>query len=748
MNDEINQALIANDWKQQLLFIEKIENLLLDEEDVLDDSFISSWLTVLFKYLESGNKNVIQRTLRVLEAIGQFRFSPPKEYSIFCHSLALCLCDARPNIRQQTIRTMVSLSKSFMYSNLLAPFDTLYSKFPPESKSEIIQFLTQNKESIVDWKPVLSLIISCIEDKSLCLKNSLGDMLNNDPFLDYLEKNHESISEVQKKALHPFFEKINTQTKSAEENQPSPIKEKEPEPEIEPIFLNTSAFSRKGRNNNMNEDDGLKLLSDTNAYNKFNEQLSLDVRDVFDDDLANLLLSSQYQERIEAVSILRKVFKSNQTNFQNSIDIIIRWCGMQFIRRQISVAQSSLLLLIDHLGSGVQVSRIELIFILPIVLWSITTKSDAYTDLLVSLRKCSSNQDYSQSIIKCLVIKHPAVISTVFEELECIDDISSIETQLKELSRDKIKCISDPSKSLLLRIAPKTSMNNLDTKNMDPIIIFQNYIQRIRSVPDFITDPQNILSFLIEQFGLKPSEDKFIRYLLYCTHSFLSEPILTAQIDQREFIPLLKSILSFSLSLSQQYLEAINSIGFIIVTVLSPLPLFDSLINFFENNWQRINRQSFSYHLFSTANSLLCLDRVGSDLMAIRTLAKQSISHIAEATKDDLRIYLFKSLLGETVALEQQRLMQKEIYLKMDDSDTKTVHRKQAEIPKPDLPISERLLFVSIVDKLGTPSLRNDGIHALIEFDEENGCNGSAINAVCKLVPSLKHDLDHYKKGK
>ena len=62
----------------------------------------------------------------------------------------------------------------------------------------------------------------------------------------------------------------------------------------------------------------------------------------------------------------------------------------------------------------------------------------------------------------------------------------------------------------------------------------------------------------------------------------------------------------------------------------------------------------------------------------------------------------------------------------------------------PEMTVNDKLIFVKIVDKIGTMATKQEGIQELIQFDQENKCNNGAINAVCKLAPMLRTELSQY----
>ena len=730
----------ATTSKAQLESIEKVETILIDEDSEPGDDVFSSCFRALPKYIQNEDKAVRQRSLGVLEFIGQREISAPSDPSDLCNSVSLCLCDSRKNIRAQAFRTIISLSNTISCTDFFKAFAEYNQSFLPEIRNEIILYIKDRMQSMTvdDWKLVMPLVAQAFEEKYENNKLISQIFVQNESFKNALDKTILSLTPSQQKLLKPYAESQEEANKSiaANPDDGEPVE----------INVNSSAFARKGRNEQMSQDDGFNIIKSASAFAPFYNTLSDDIRNCFDDDIAKLLLSHSYIDRLSAVNILKGAFK-NQKLFQYTIDIVLRWSGAQFIKRQVSVAQAALNLLNENLVKGVRVSKVELYFIVPIILWCVATKSAAYGDVLEGLKMCSKPADYATVLIKCLELGHSEIISNVFEELGRIEDLSPVEKQLKELARNRLNIIAEPAKTLLLTLAPKTITTDGQIDTNEPVTALQILIQRIRVIPDFIKNPQDIFGFLYNQFQDKPTDERHIRYLLYCAHAFLSEPILISAVEPQLLVSFFGAVLEFSKDLDSKFSEAINAIGFILVTVVPVYPFYQCLIKYCEEHSEEITRFCFAYQVFLSANSLFCLDRVGDDLPLVRSLGKEALARRAESSSRDPLLYCIKTLLSEVVTLEQQRRMNLEFFKTAEHVDTAITGKMAQGNPlftANELTLNDKLIFVKIIDKIGTPATKAEGIEELIAFDAENNCNHSAINAVCKLAPSLRSELSNY----
>lgn len=730
-------ALQTSNWKQQLQYIEYVEEYL-DNKNELDEDFIIQLFGVLSKYLESDNKNVLQRALKVLEEVGNKSFALNSDVDSICNVVSRCLVDKRSNIRQQSIRTIKALSSKIPIFNFLKFVDGLLPEFTSECKTELIQLIQSQEEKLgsEDWNCLLMFIIHILEDKS-SNKTFIQELIKNELLLTTIEKNQARLNQAQKKLVQPYIDRKVGFEKSLDDRLEDGSRSSEP------VFLNSSAFSRKKRNQKMKEDDGIKLLTDGTAFAAFFEIFSQDVRDVFEDELVKIILSKSISDRLHTLESFKEIFKTSSPSvFQNSIDIIIRWCGMQFLMRQVSTAQGSLQLLIENCVDKIRFTEKELYFIIPIVLWSIATKSDAYSDLLSRIHHCSDEGTYSKVLLYSIQLGHTAVVTTVFEALEEVKNLSSIEEELRKLTTHRNANISYPAKNLLFHLSP--SSDNFEDE--DPITVLHMEIQRIKTVPELISEPQKLFIYIYEQFYAMPSDERLIRYLLYCTHAFFSEPILASTIDPKDLVEFFRLLLAFSSGIPDHFSDYFNSISLIFVIIIQTLPFYETLIEYFDKNPDNITRQSFAYQAFSIANSLFCLDKVGSDLQAVRSLAKSAIQGCSDGHKNDCRTYLYKNLLSECVALEQTRCITAEYFRIAGKKDQPSI--SELTLIKDDMSNIEKFRFVKIVDKIATPASKLEGIHDLVLFDEENKMNGSAILAVCKLAPMLRYEIERYTEKK
>jgi hypothetical protein len=739
----------SGSWDSQIQYIETLENRILEADAEIPERDVIQAFQVLGSYLDDENKNVVQRSLKIIEALSneQARIAIPSRD--FPGQLVKCWSDHRANIRQQATRTISTLASKVGIRPFLAVIDSRYSGFASESRGEVISFLEGSIDLVAsdDWSLLVGCAVARAEDKSGSVRSRAAEFVKSTELLAVFRAGFDRLTPTQRRLIQPLLEKPSPAHQAPPEDAP-PKAQNPPTPPKQPaqVYLNTSAFLRKSRQKMMSEQLGIDLLTDSSTYAPFLRQLSLDIRDVFDDELAGLLTSHVSADKVQAADQLKIVCQSGSSNFQNSVDILFRWCGIHFMSRNVAVAQSALSVLMEQLTQDVQIAKVEIYFLVPILLWNIATQSDAYTDLLHQLRSHCSWDDFGRALLLSLSLQHAVVISTVFEELEHLYDISGISDELRKLTSHPLSIIRDGAKRVIFKLSTSSVRRQTDTR--DPVSYLQSHIQKMKTAPELVDDPISIFSALLDQFERVPVDARHIRYLLYATYAFLSEPVLSVSVNQKDLLTLVHLLCEFSMHSQPEFADALNAIGFVLVTVVSQLALFNALLEFLDEHIGKLDRKSFPFQVFSVGVSLLAVSSAANDLNQLRGFAKSVIGR-GSLAKDDLRAVLCRSLLAEIVSLEQQRLNCPD-HLEMALDVVRIQPIKQPVAPPPPVPkrvqdtTGEKYTLVSILKKLVRSQTRAEGVTELIKFDE--GCPDDVIGVLVKLCPTLKKDIDDVQK--
>jgi hypothetical protein len=240
-----------------------------------------------------------------------------------------------------------------------------------------------------------------------------------------------------------------------------------------------------------------------------------------------------------------------------------------------------------------------------------------------------------------------------------------------------------------------------------------------------------------------PKDVRHIRYLLYATHAFLTEPLLAVAVGQNDLLALAHLLCEFSMQLdSLEFQDSLKAIGFVLVAIVSQMELFEALLEFIDERIEELTQDSFACHLFSTCVALLAVSFVPLDLNRLRRFAKEVIGR-PNLAKDDLRASLCRSLLAEIVALEQQNLLvaaqNPQLQLQLVKEEIVVAEKvKKSEV------VNEKMILFSILKKLTRNQTRTEGLYELIRFDD--GSAEDVVGVIGKLIPSVKKDVDELRK--
>lgn len=678
---EAEVALNAKTWNEQRQFIEHVEELLMDDDNSITVDEIQICFNVFSKYVTDDNKNLVQRSMKIVEALCQsFKESQAKNsnsqlknVSQIFKSVFLCLNDSRPNIREQSVRTLQSLISISGLTLLCQNTFEQASSFSADGRVEVIQLLKQHQDDMIEqeWKLIFNFLIQSYEDKIPTIKSKAQDLYKHEMFLSQLQQNISKLNPSQKKVFQALLDKQASSAAAGNaggsENNNFDGQNQFDESNIDDgdskgnrkavIDLNTSAFSRKQRQSELKDSDGLFLITDVSTYGPFMHRLSLDIRDVFDDEVSELLLSQQSIVRVSAVDRLREIFNGSMKNFEYSVDIIIRWCLIQFLGWQLNISQASLSLLTDMFDRCINNQKFtltskEVHIITPIVLWCMATESDAFKYLLQQVRHLGAEKDYDESLLMSLSLDHIPVITHIFDELKQSKNVECIRGQLEELSQEATTSfVREECKKLLQKLTPLSPRKSQSMN--EPVKRLQVYITQIKTNPDGIEDCREIFGYILDMFDRKTKDAREIRYLLYCTHAFLSEPVLICQVNMNDFSTLVSSLCEFSLECPLEFFDALVSIGFVVASIHTNVSIFDAIINFMTKNYSTQNRRSFSSQMFTIGIQLMAVNQNSSDLPQLKSFAKSVIGQFP--SKDDLRAGLCRTLLSEILIIENQK---------------------------------------------------------------------------------------------
>ena len=117
---EADAALVAKTWDAQIFYIEKLESKIMDLQGLIKATDVKRALHVLTKYLEQDNKNVVQRSMKIIETVCNISELTMSSVNELVPSLVKCWSDQRQNIRKHTTKIISAIAPQL---NLKANYD-------------------------------------------------------------------------------------------------------------------------------------------------------------------------------------------------------------------------------------------------------------------------------------------------------------------------------------------------------------------------------------------------------------------------------------------------------------------------------------------------------------------------------------------------------------------------------------------------------------------------------------------------
>jgi hypothetical protein len=179
-----------------------------------------------------------------------------------------------------------------------------------------------------------------------------------------------------------------------------------------------------------------------------------------------------------------------------------------------------------------------------------------------------------------------------------------------------------------------------------------------------------------------------------------------------------------------------REVGLKLACFETSLGLFETLIHFIGENSGVLTRRSLPCQMFAMATSALAISRANGDLQSIRSFAKRILAHDGIA-KDDLRAVLCRSLLSEIVAVEQQLLVEADMF-PVEECETSPSERPVEEVTVDRL---NGVDILRLIDGLSHQETKAEALRRLIDLDDRFPLERIA-ETVAGLDSSIQKDIE------
>lgn len=435
--DQIEEAEFTKKWTDQRDFLTNVETAFLECKDVISNEDLDAIMRVLKKYLGENNKNLVLKSLTVLEQILKVSDKEIKRFaSLFAPSLVAAWGDNRANIREQATKVI----NAFVVYSTPSPFIRVISsasfKSNNDSRPEVMRFLAGHIKEIhhSDMERILPLLMQCLEDRvgstrQLAIQVA-GVVRATVP--DAFESQLLRLTPASQRTIRNYFETapqpLPRSTVPPARQEPEPqvqpkklVKPEPPAPEL-PKYASTPTSAKKQRRLKQQPAQlGLSIIGNKQTAALVLEKLKSDAQELLPSSVCHKLFSNMVTDQTEGLQEMKVLYTDDPSLVVFCSDIFVRWLAIKLLEKNTKVITDGIKFVID-MFSGEKVSMQEIETLVPVVFWCLDSKSgdvsDIVIDILFLIRVHSDPAEYSTVLRDCLEGCGVAALVQLFTELQ------------------------------------------------------------------------------------------------------------------------------------------------------------------------------------------------------------------------------------------------------------------------------------------------------------------------------------------
>lgn len=167
----LDMSVVSVKWSDQKLFMETVESALINTDENIPLHYLEHIIIVLIKYVKDGNKNVVHKSLVLLENLAKRADGDvSKLASLVSPCIIIGWCDLKQSIREQATQTALEYRNINLFIKQIAS----QKKMSSETRLEILNFLyTSHKQiSVKSYLLLSAFFAKCFEDKLESVRSS------------------------------------------------------------------------------------------------------------------------------------------------------------------------------------------------------------------------------------------------------------------------------------------------------------------------------------------------------------------------------------------------------------------------------------------------------------------------------------------------------------------------------------------------------------------------------------------------
>ena len=702
-SNQIQEAEFSKKWTEQRDFLANVETAFAECKDPINSEDLDAIMRVLKKYLGENNKNLVLKSLVVLEQVLKASDKEIKKYaSLFAPSLIAAWGDNRSNIRDQATKVIDAFVVFSTPSPFIRVFGASSFKSNNDSRPEIMRFLVTHIREIhhSDLERPLPLLMQCLEDRVGSTRQLAMQVAGyvRKAVPDAFESQLLRLTPASQRTIRGYFETEPAPQLQQQQKSAAPVKEVE-QPRISrrtqkveqpvqelPRYVSTPTDAKKQKRlKQQTENLGLAMVNNKQVTASVLEKVKSDAQGLLPTSVSQKLFSTMVADQNEGLQEMRQLYSDDPTLVVWCSDLFVRWLAVRMFEKNVKIIAEGIKFLMD-IFSETNVSKQEIETLVPVVFWCVDSKSgdvsDTVLDLLFLIRIHSEPHDYLQVLTDCLETCSAPSLVHLFTELQytVTDDTPKADVfsqivgyishksiavaaacggVLSMLARrmttdEKEQLISSlpdaqrQSLSAIVSIEPREPINFKSFVSMQPLDKIRSckkLIEQLKTNAAMVeSSSEAILYGLLHELSAHQTDWPVIKLVIISLHSIL----VSCSIRGQDLKETLLSLTFFAnrwqrkLVLMEGIPQAINAILFKIFEKIPLLHIFTTLLEGMSSITGTIPTESFYCKCWVAAtNQLNELIHTG-DAPKIISMATEQLQNLPS---DDVRYKLLSALV-------------------------------------------------------------------------------------------------------
>lgn len=454
-------------WAEQKQFLDSVEKGLDDTNNNIISADLDPIFRVFKQFLSVNNKNLISKSLSLLELIAKASDKGIAKYvPAVAANIVPAWFDIRAPIREQATKTVDAFSVYSTVSPFIKAFVSVNAQMKANSDSrlEIVNWIQSHIDEIgqSDMEKIVPFILQCVEDKSSETRQAGVQIavILRDMCPDAFDSAFKSLSNASQREISKHID-TTQQNRGNPKQPPSPKKRIDQKgPAANPQANEKQHRSSQGGNAPITKENdefdkqqntcikfasiptqgkkikrlkqqqpnlGLSLIGSRQMIATVADKTKYDAQAIFPPSLIQKLFSIQVSDQLETLQELKQGFVTDPQSIIACSDILIRWLATKMFEKTVKILTEGLCLLMSIYAEDT-ISLQEMEIIVPLIFWGVDSKTpqvaDYLYDFLFVIRTHSDPTEYSTVLRSCFDLCNDKSLVHLLIELQftIIDD--------------------------------------------------------------------------------------------------------------------------------------------------------------------------------------------------------------------------------------------------------------------------------------------------------------------------------------